>query len=141
MSLAEKTMEHRNVTIASSSKFYDRVRSVLDILQSHGLTCYTPAFDFDETKVVVSQEQKYHLTWAFLDKIRASDVLFVIDTDGYTGTSVCIEIGYAYALQRPIYAIEPPSELAIAALITRVIDVTDLANMLSPMGKNLDKRP
>jgi hypothetical protein len=124
-------MEYRDVTIASSSRFYDRVRSVLKVLQSHGLTCYTPDFDFDETTVVVSPEQKHRLTLAFLKKIQASEALYVIDTNGYTGTSVCLEVGYAYALEKRIYTVESPSEPAIAALVKEVIDPEDLAKLLS----------
>jgi nucleoside 2-deoxyribosyltransferase len=123
-------MERRHIAIASSSKFYDRVRSAVETFQSHGLTCHTPAFDFDETKVVVGREQKYQLTWIFLEKVKASDVLYVIDTDGYTGTSVCLEVGYAYALGKPVYAIEPPSEPAVASLVTAVVGVDELAKSL-----------
>jgi hypothetical protein len=130
-------MEHRNVTVASSSKFYDRARSVVDSLQSHGLSCYTPAFDFNETKVVVDREQKYRLTLQFLEKIQASDVLYVINTNGYTGTSVCIEVGFAHGLGKRIYAIEPPSELAIAALVTQVVDVKSLVEILMGAGKDI----
>lgn len=122
--------EGRHIAIASSSKFYDRVRSAVETFQSRGLTCHTPAFDFDETKVIVGREQKYQLTWSFLEKVRVSDVLYVIDTEGYTGTSVSLEVGYAYALGKPIYAIEPPSEPAVASLVTAVLGVDELAESL-----------
>jgi hypothetical protein len=70
---------------------------------------------------------KISLTHEFLRKIDRSDAIYVIDQDGYTGRSVCIEIGYASALGKKVILSEPPAENAVRALATEVIAVDDIA--------------
>lgn len=109
------------ITIGSSSKFYDDAKALAARLQGEGITVFTPRFDWSEEEVAVGFEQKQALTLEFLDKIRQSNVLYVVANGGYTGTSVCIEVGYAHALGKRIYISDPPQEHAISALVTGVI--------------------
>lgn len=119
-----------SVTICSSSKFYGIAKQLASTLRSNGIEVYTPRFDFDEETVVVTREKKKELTREFLDKIERSDAIYVVNSQGYTGSSVCIEVGYASALGKPVILSEPPTEGAVAALANTIIDVNEFPSQL-----------
>ncbi|GAA2642890.1 hypothetical protein [Streptomyces vastus] len=111
------------VTICSSSKFYPAAKSLAKELERQGIQVHTPRFDFDEEFVEVGLDEKMELTREFLDKIRRSDAVYVIDKQGYTGRSVCIEVGYASALGRTVVLAEPAEEGAVRALTDAVVPI------------------
>jgi tRNA A37 threonylcarbamoyladenosine modification protein TsaB len=110
----------KTLTICSSSKFYEAAKRVAKELEAAGLEVYTPRFDFDEEKVTVGTEDKMRLTHEFLEKIAKSDAVYVVAGGGYTGRSVCIEVGYAFAQRKPVILSEVAEEGAIKALTTAV---------------------
>ncbi len=121
----------KDITISSSSRSYNEVRKIRDKLESLGLSVYTPALDFDETKVCVDAEKKNELTFSFLEKIKNSKSLLVITNDeGYVGISVSLEVGYAHGLNHPIFCLRPLSETAIACLCRQLEDMQDLPFIL-----------
>lgn len=120
------------LTICSSSKFYDMAQALAKEMAGAGITVYTPRFDFNEEVVEVAKDDKIRLTHEFLRKIDRSDAIYVIDQEGYTGRSVCIEIGYASALGKAVLVSEPPEENAVQALTTEVIPVSDIASRIRP---------
>jgi nucleoside 2-deoxyribosyltransferase len=122
----------RTLTICSSSKFYETAQFLATELTAAGLTVFTPRFDFNEEVVEVTMADKINLTHEFLRKIDRSDAIYVIDQDGYTGRSVCIEIGYASALGKKVILSEPPAENAVRALATEVVTVGDMAKRARP---------
>ena len=65
----------------------------------------------DDIKSVKDLEQKH------LDAIQKADFLYVCDPGGYIGRSVSMEIGYAHALGRPIYALEKPEDAMLAEFV------------------------
>lgn len=50
------------------------------------------------------------LTHVHFYKIRMADVVYVLNKDGYTGVSTTMEIGYAAAMNKPIYAYSETDE-------------------------------
>ncbi len=50
-----------------------------------------------------------------------ADVVFVYNKDGYAGPSTTLEIGFAVALGKPIYALAPDGELCRHVLFREVI--------------------
>jgi hypothetical protein len=121
----------KTLTICSSSKFYETALTLAKEMTRAGITVYTPRFDFNEEVVKVTKDDKITLTREFLSKIDCSDAIYVIDQDGYTGRSVCIEIGYASALGKTVLVSEPPAEHAVQALAAAVVPVTDIAKRIS----------
>lgn len=117
----------RTVTVCSSSKFYPVARSAAKALTEQGLTVHTPRFEYDEEKVTVTAEEKMELTRDFLRKIARSDAVYVIDEGGYTGRSVCIEIGFASALGKKVILSEPAVEGAVMALADGVLPIECLS--------------
>ncbi|MGD0560081.1 MAG: hypothetical protein ABSA93_34580 [Streptosporangiaceae bacterium] len=120
------------LTICSSSKFYETAQALAKEMTSEGITVYTPRFDFNEEFVEVTENDKIKITREFLRKIDKSDAIYVIDQDGYTGRSVCIEIGYARALGKTVLLSEPPAENAVRALVSEVVAVGEIAKRIRP---------
>lgn len=119
------------VTICSSSKFYSQAERLACLLAAQGIEVFTPRFDFNEVVREVSSDDKQRLTLEFLEKIQKSTDIYVVAEGGYTGTSVCIEIGYATALGLPIYLSSAPTEAAAAALATDIVPMDVAANYLA----------
>ena len=119
------------VTICSSSRYYDAVKGVADQLVDRRVAVNTPRFDFNEEIVEVTAEQKRELTHEFLEKVRRSACVYVVAVAGYTGCSVSIETGFAAALNIPIFVSEPPAEAAIGALVKDVVSVDDAPEFLA----------
>jgi len=120
----------KSVTICSSSKFYATAKRVAGALDEKGLAVFTPRFEYDEEVVTVSPDEKMKLTHEFLEKISRSDAIYVIDEGGYTGQSVCIEIGYASALGKTVILSEPPAEGAVMALTDAVVSAEEFPSAL-----------
>lgn len=118
----------KSVTICSSSKFYDTARKAEAALRALGMTVYTPRYDYNEQFVTVDESDKARLTHEFLAKIDRSDAVFVIANDGYTGASVCIEVGYAAGQGKTILFSENPVELALRALVDAVVPVDGITD-------------
>jgi hypothetical protein len=97
-----------------------------------GLNVFTPRFDFNEEVVAVTMADKINLTHEFLRKIDDSDAIYVIDQDGYTGRSVCIEIGYASTLGKVVILSETPVENAVRALTSEVVAVGEITKRMRP---------
>jgi len=120
------------LTICSSSKFYGTAQCIAKELADAGIVVYTPRFDFNEEVIEVTKDDKVELTHEFLGKIHRSDAIYVIDHDGYTGRSVCIEIGYACALGKAVLLSETPAENAVQALTSEVVSVGDITKRIRP---------
>lgn len=130
----EKLTGIKAITICSSSKFYPAAKRLARELEEQGLHIYTPRFDFDEETVEVGKEDKMALTREFLEKIRRSDAIYVIDESGYTGRSVCIEVGYASALGKKVILSEPPVEGAVQALADAVAPIDGFPTLVAPQA-------
>ena len=116
------TTELPSVMVCGSSKFYPYVRQVSERLIARGLVVRTPRFDSgEETAAQVGRTEKVELTCEALENINQSDVIYVVTEGGYTGCSVCLEIGYASALGKSIILSEPATEVAIMALTDAVM--------------------
>lgn len=122
----------KTLTICSSSKFYETAQNLAKEMADAGLNVFTPRFDFNEEVVNVTLADKIRLTHEFLSKVGRSDAIYVIDQDGYTGRSVCIEIGYASALGKVVILSEPPSENAVRALTNEVVAVSEITKRIRP---------
>lgn len=124
------------VTICSSSRFYETAKKLYVQLSDNKIETYTPRFDFDETVTQVDESQKANLTREFLDKIKRSSHIYVISHEGYTGRSVCIEVGYAFALNKGIILSEPATEFAIKALTSEVVPIGEFPGYIAKKSQN-----
>jgi len=65
-----------------------------------------------------------------LEKIDQANVVYVVNPDGYIGKSVSIDIGYAYAKNKPIYVLHPIGDLPVMSLVKGVLSFKELINLL-----------
>jgi hypothetical protein len=99
---------------------------VRDELISAGISVYTPDMRFVTAKTI-SSAQKKRLTLRFFEKISDSRAMCVVtDETGYVGRSVSLEVGYAYAIGRPLFSLYRLEDPAVRALCKRVRDIGEI---------------
>jgi len=118
----------KSVVVCASKKNRKEVRQFCEDLEKLGVVVYEPdiqdAVGEDEffhsekiTKIVFTGYTLQHFDW-----IRKADVVYVYNGNDYVGTSVTLEIGFASALGKPIYALnEKTGDPCRDALIDRIV--------------------
>ncbi|MHA1908042.1 MAG: hypothetical protein ACW98Y_12155 [Candidatus Thorarchaeota archaeon] len=129
------------VCLSGSFKFIDKMMEIEELLTEHGIQCLSPVphsyrkgskpSEFTENWNSLSEAQKLEESERiqkeyFHQKVDQSDVVYVVNPGGYVGASVTLEIGYTYALKKPLYAMEPIKEYTVMGLIERIISPTEL---------------
>jgi len=103
----------KTVVLCGSGKFKPEMRKFGSDLKKLGVVVYEPYLHRakeGEWEALSSEYQKFiclGLTHDHFHKIRMADVVFIFNKDGYIGNSTTLEIGYATALGKPIYSLEP----------------------------------
>jgi hypothetical protein len=64
------------------------------------------------------------------EKIDETDVVYVVNPEGYIGKSVCADIGYAYAKNKPIFMMHPIDDPSIMDLTCGVLSFEELISFL-----------
>lgn len=102
----------RTVTICSSNRFAGEVEEFAKKLRALGVPVLVPHY-YTANYGGLEKVEKNHdkrfiamgLTLDHFQKIRKCDVIFIYNKDGYSGNSTTLEIGYATALGKVIYAL------------------------------------
>lgn len=108
----------KSVVICGSSRFAPEMREFANKLKDLGVAVYEPHLYraaggvWSEIKEFDRQFVALGLTHDHFYKMRMADVIYVFNKDGYAGVSTTMEIGYAVALDKPIYAFEASDEEA-----------------------------
>jgi hypothetical protein len=73
-----------------------------------------------------------------LECIRGANFLWLICPDGYVGQSASMEIGYAAALEVPIFAVQGPTDLTLRQYVKIVPSLASAVRMIriSPRRRN-----
>jgi len=100
----------KSVVICGSRRFKIEMRELTYALRENNVVVYEP-YLYDEPEDVRTQlderERDYialGLTHDHFYKIRMADVVYIYNSDGYLGNSTTMELGYAVAMNKPIYA-------------------------------------
>ena len=119
----------KSVVICSSSKFAKESMVFAEKLKKLGGTVYTPHYykhHHTDLEKIEGHNKKYiamGLAHDHFNKIRLSDVVFIYNKDGYIGPSTTLEIGFAVALNKPIYALsEDKTEICRNILFRGIIN-------------------
>ncbi len=118
----------KSVVICGSRRFKKEIKEFASELKHFGVPVYEPIlFDSNEdTSISVSEETKYlrrcGVTLHHFAQIRKADVCFIYNKGGYIGVSTTLEMGFAAARDKPIYALEedtadPPRGVLIDEII------------------------
>lgn len=74
------------------------------------------------------REQIPAMVMQHFDRIRRADVCFVYNKDGYLGVNTTLELGFAHALSKVIYALEPENTAEFGGELCREILFTDIVH-------------
>ena len=118
------------IFIATSKKFYPEIKILIERLRKPDLTIFHPYFNFDLDQAEQDPELKGRLTLQHFPEIDACDLLFAFLPHGYIGTSVTIELTYAYAKGKRILVSELPQEFAVRAMVHEVCNVEDFVRLI-----------
>lgn len=105
----------KTVAVCGSRRFKKGIRKFEGELIKAGVVVFSPYLHEggDEWEKLSPQYKRFvtlGLTHDHFYKIKMADVVFVYNKDGYSGVSTTLEIGYAVALGKPIYALSDKDE-------------------------------
>ncbi|PIP23777.1 MAG: hypothetical protein COX36_01415 [Candidatus Nealsonbacteria bacterium CG23_combo_of_CG06-09_8_20_14_all_38_19] len=120
----------KSVVICGSRRFKPEIREFTKKLKELGAVVYEPYLHQgqDEWARLSDDYKKFvilGLTHDHFYKIKMADVVFVYNKDGYSGCSTTLEIGYAVALGKPIYALSADEELSRHILFREIIQIPE----------------
>lgn len=117
------------ITISSSLKHKELIRTAIQDLEQHGVRAVFPNLDSGVAKEDVDLEFMRKLEREHFESIDDSEALYVICPEGYVGTLVSVEIGYARAQGKPVIFSEQPEDLGLQALATNYVSLEQLAEI------------
>lgn len=120
----------QSVVICGSRRFKSKIREFAKRLQDLGIVVYQPYLHSGQEEWLrLSDDYKKFvalgLTHDHFYKIRMADVVFVYNEGGYSGYSTTLEIGYAVAMAKPIYALHQDEELCRNVLFRGIISTPE----------------
>lgn len=138
--LAQKV---KTICFCGSFKFYKEMETaaarlrkknfdVIVPLPSHIRNTHKP----EELKTK-KYDKKTLLKWegegafSHLSNIRKSDIVYIFNKGAYLGPAVTVEIGYALALGKPIFAKTRIKDITVTNFITAVVQPEQLANRIT----------
>ena len=121
----------KTVFVASSRRYYDQVKEIKRQLDDFGVKGFYPYFDVHDDASELDEEKKKQLTLGHFPELDQVDVIYVLAPGGYMGCSVTIEASYAYAKGKEVIVSEPPSELALRAIVSSIMSPEEFISYAS----------
>jgi len=121
----------KTICLSSSLRFTSTIRETMRRFGEMGITALFPNLDSGPDKDKLDMETMKKLCRDHFQAIGQSDALYVIDPDGYIGTLVTVEIGYALGKGKPVYLAEPANTLDLNSLAEGVIPLDSIEQFLS----------
>ena len=119
------------ITICGSGKQREAIFASAKYLADLGVVVLAPPLHkmnelFNQTPEEAQQLGWKGATFAHFNRIAKSDVVYIVNPDGYLGPSTTLELGYAVALKKLVVAMSPDShEPARSVLFDFVLGETD----------------
>lgn len=126
----------RSVCICGSFRFYDEMVELRQALASRGIACDWPLPGPRQAPSAMTADEALEAITRHLERLDRANVIVVVNPDGQTGASVAMEIGYARAQRKPIYALAPVSDPFLGPLITAVVSTADLMHLVGDGAMN-----
>ena len=101
----------KSVVVCGSKKYKDEIAKFCSELKKQGVLVFAPSIQkpiFEDEKIgddYVTSKVFKGLTLEHFDWVRKADICFVYNADEYVGVSVTLEMAYAQALGKPIFAL------------------------------------
>lgn len=132
----------KTICFCGSFKFFKEMETAAKSLRKKGFTVIvpTPSHIRHGHKPEELKKGKYdRLTltkwegegaYHHLENIRKSDAVYIFNKGSYLGPAVTVEIGYALALKKPIYARATVKDITVTNFITEVVSPLKLPGLL-----------
>jgi nucleoside 2-deoxyribosyltransferase len=120
------------IVICGSGKLREEIFLAGRLLSDEGLQVMVPPLHRIEELVAGRPAECRELAWkgatfAHFNRIDKSDIVFIVNPNGYIGPSTTLELGYAVARHAYIVAMMPDAtEVAKTVLLDRVLDTADI---------------
>ena len=116
----------KSVVICGSGRFKPEARKFAADLKKRGVIVFEPYFhrggdEWDKMSQQYKDFVALGLTHDHFYKIKMADVVFVYNKGGYVGNSTTLELGYAMALGKVIYALSDKDEEICRRVLFREI--------------------
>ena len=115
----------KTVCICGSFRHYDGMLALRDTLLAIGASCEWPTTELRRDPRTMTEEEAKAAILAHLQRMDPADLILIYNKDGYVGNSVVMEIGYAYARRKPLYALMPIQDPFLMGLVTAVLSPED----------------
>jgi nucleoside 2-deoxyribosyltransferase len=107
----------KTLYVAGSRRFIKEITISINALQE--------AYVVTTTVLTPNLSEKEAIQDAYF-KIQQADFIYIVAVDGYAGKTVALEIGYAYALGKPIISSEKITDESIQPSISKVLSPQEL---------------
>lgn len=120
------------IAIGCSMKYRDLVRETMKNFDAIGITPLFPNLDYstenkDDANTI---DEKKRLAMEHYVAINEADKVYFINPEGYMGTSIKLELGYAVAKNKPIYFSEPTNDIGLDCYVQEFISADNLKRFL-----------
>ena len=102
----------KSVVVCGSKRYNKEIKKFCDHLAAEGVLVFEPSIQqpiMEDSKIeseYITSKVFKGLTLEHFDWIRKADVCFFFNKDEYLGVSSSLEMGYATALGKPLFALE-----------------------------------
>ncbi len=94
------------ITICGSLKFKNEILAISEKLELAGNAAIAPIYPTNEDKDAYTEEEVEILDKMHKEKIKISDAIYVVNVNGYIGSSTKSEIEFAQKLGKEIIYLE-----------------------------------
>lgn len=96
------TISMKLITVCGSLKFQEEIKRISEQLELQGNCVIAPIYPTNPNKDAYTEEEANVLDAMHKEKIKISDAIFVVNINGYIGSSTRSEIEYAKSLNKEI---------------------------------------
>ena len=103
-----------------------------NVLELRGVLCEWPLPGSRRAPHAMTADEAHEAITRHLQRIDQAECIFVFNKDGYAGNSVVMEIGYAYAQRKPVYALAPIQDKFLMPLVRTVVSIEEFLQLVHP---------
>jgi nucleoside 2-deoxyribosyltransferase len=122
----------QSVCICGSFRFYEEMVQLRNTLQARGVRCEWPLSGPRRAPQTMTADEARDAIIQHLERMDRAECIFVFNKGGYLGNSVVMEIGYAYAHRKPVYALAPMHDPFLRPLVSAVVSIEELLQVVHP---------
>ncbi len=113
-------------------KYRDLAKETVRNFEALGITPLFPNLDYgiDNIDHANTIEEKKRLAVEHYAAIDEADKLYFMTPDGYMGTSLKLELGYAIAKKKPIYFSEPTNDIGLDCYVDEFVPTNGIKRFL-----------